>query len=227
MSNGTRATLLNRLRDASDPMAWDDFFRRYWPLLYTYARGRGCSEHTAEEIVQEVMLTVFEKRDVFRYDRARGRFRDWLHRVVSNRVAEHRRRPSERVRARGGDSGLRPIESPSDAPRPDAAWEAAFERALLVALLDVVRRQTNPREFVAFELTVLGERRPAEAARITGMTRNMVYKARRKVLARLRQLCGDYDADGQLCQQVRLAIEAMPDASTERSLTLQVERTMR
>jgi hypothetical protein len=59
------------------------------------------------------------------------------------------------------------------------------------------------------------------------MTRNMVYKARRKVLARLRQLCGDYDADGQLCQQVRLAIEAMPDASTERSLTLQVERTMR
>ncbi len=227
MSNGTQATLLNRLRDGSDPMAWDDFFQRYWPLLYAYARHRGCSEHTAEEIVQEVMLTVFQKRDLFRYDRARGRFRDWLHRVVCNQVAEYRRRPSERVRARGGDSGLSPVEKQSDESRPDAAWEAAFEHALLAALLDVVRRETNPRDFVAFELTVLRERRPAEAARITGMTRNMVYKARRKVLDRLRQLSSDYADDGRLCREVRLAIEAMPDASVQRSLTARVERTMR
>ena len=226
MSSQTRPTLLHRLRDAADSMAWDEFFQRYWSLVYGFARHRGCSQHTAEEVVQEVMLKVFEQRDVFRYDPARGRFRDWLHRVVCNQVAEHRRRPSERVRARGGDPGLNSIEPEGDGAAPDAAWEAAFEQALLSALLDVVRRETNPREFVAFELTALGRQRPAEAARVTGMTRNMVYKARRKVLSRLKQLAGNYAAAGQLCRQVRQALESLPEAPIQRSLTRQVEKTM-
>ena len=119
MSSRTCQTLLHRLRDAADPMAWDDFFARYWPLLYGYARRRGCSGHTAEEVVQEIMLEVFRHRDVFRYDPARGRFRDWLYRVVRNQVAERRRRPSERVRARGGDSGPDRIERAGDEPAPD------------------------------------------------------------------------------------------------------------
>ncbi len=226
MSSRTRPTLLERLRDASDPMAWDEFFRRYWPVAYAYARHRGCSEHTAEEIVQELMLTVFRQRGVFRYDPARGRFRDWLHRVVRNLVAEQRRRPSDRIRARGGASSSQVVEPESTEPRPDAVWESAFEGALLTALVDFVRHEADPRDFVAFELTVLRERRPGEVARITGMTRNMVYKARRKLLRRLRQLAGDYADEGQLCRQVRQAIESLPEASAERSLTGQVEKTM-
>jgi len=227
MSSRTCPTLLERLRDASDPVVWGDFFQRYWPVVYGYARRRGCSEHTAEEIVQEVMLVVFERRDAFRYDPARGRFRDWLHCVTFRCVAGRRRCRSERVRARGGDWSVPAIEAESDEPRPDAAWETAFEHALLTALVDVVRRESNPRDFVAFELTVLQERPPAEAARIAGMTRNLVYKARRKLLARLRELAGDYANDGRLCQQVRLALASLPEVSIQRSLTGRIDRTMR
>ena len=60
----TRATLLERLVDGHDAMAWDEFFRRYWPLVFYFARRRGCSDHTAEEVVQEVMLKVFRQRDL-------------------------------------------------------------------------------------------------------------------------------------------------------------------
>lgn len=227
MSSRTCPTLLERLRDAADPMAWSDFFQSYWPVVYAYARDRGCSQPTAEEIVQEVMLTVFEQRDLFRYDPARGRFRDWLYRVTRNQVAEHRRRPSQRVRACGGDSSSPAVEVESPEPAPDATWEKAFEQALLAALLDVVRRETNPEDFVAFELTVLQERPPAMAAQLTGMTRNMVYKARRKVLGRLRELAGDYANDGELCRQVREALAAMPAVAAQRSLTRQIEKTLR
>jgi len=94
MSSETQATLLDRLREGADPMAWDDFFQRYWRLIYAWARRRGCSDDTAEEIVQDVMLAVFEQRDVYRYDPERGRFRDWLGTLVRNKVADHRRRPS-------------------------------------------------------------------------------------------------------------------------------------
>ena len=96
----TQATLLENLRDGSDPSAWEEFFARYWPLIYGSARRRGCSEHTAEEVVQEVMLKVFRHRDVFRYDPQRGRFRDWLGKLVRNQLAEHRRRPAQRAKTR-------------------------------------------------------------------------------------------------------------------------------
>jgi RNA polymerase sigma-70 factor (ECF subfamily) len=227
MASRTCPTLLERLRDASDPVAWDDFFRSYWPVVYAYSRDRGCSEHTAEEIVQEVMLTVFAQRDVFHYDPSRGRFRDWLYRVTRNQVAQRRRRPSERVRAFGGEASESPLEVESPEETPDAVWEKAFEQALLAALLDTVRRETPPEEFMAFELTVLQEQSPAVAAQLTGITRNMVYKARRKVLARLRELAGDYASEGELCHQVRLAMAAHPAGSAERSLTRQIANSIR
>lgn len=227
MASRTCPTLLERLRDAADPVAWEDFFRCYWPVVYAYARERGGSEHTAEEIVQEVMLTVFAQRDVFHYDPSRGRFRDWLYRVTRNQVAQHRRRPSERVRACGGEAGPPLGEAESPEEPPDALWEKAFEQALLAALLDAVRREIPPQEFVAFELTVLQEQSPAMAAELTGMTRNMVYKARRKILARLRELAGDYASEGELCHQVRRAMAAHPAGSAERSLTRQIANSIR
>jgi RNA polymerase sigma-70 factor (ECF subfamily) len=227
MSTGTRPTLLARLRDASDSMAWEEFFRCYWSTLHFYARGRGCSDHTAEEVVQDVMLKVFEQRDIFRYDPSRGRFRDWLRRVVSNRVAERRRRAADRIRAAGGDAGDGLSAAHADDDTPDALWETAFERSLLAALIDTVRREANPRDFVAFELTVLQERGPADVARLTGMTRNMVYKARRKILERLKELGAGYANEGELCSSLRAAMENMPDPAVERSLTTRLARTMR
>lgn len=226
MSHNTRPTLLNRLRDASDTMAWREFFGCYWPVVFAYARHRGCSEHTAQEIVQDVMLTVFEQREVFHYDPARGRFRNWLHRVVNNRVAERRRAPDRRDRAPGGDSSRLPAEPADEHLAPDAVWEESFDRAVLAAMVEVVRRETNPRDFVAFELSALHDRSPGDVARLTGMSRNMVYKARRKVLQRLRRLAGDYANEGRLCLRVREALQSLPSAPVQRSLTGHVAGSM-
>ncbi len=227
MSSNTRATLLRRLRDGADPLAWDEFFERYWPLIYASARHRGCSEHTAEEIVQEVMLTIFRQRDIYQYDPARGRFRDWLGTVVRNKVAEQRRRPSGRVRARGGDSDVAPVEPEAEGAQPDAAWEGAFESGLLLVLLDIVRREINPATYLAFELSALAELSTAEVSRITGLSRNAIYKARRRVLKRLEELGETYREDGRLDQRLKRALRLRPRASVERVLSTRIENTMR
>ena len=230
MNSTTRATLLERLRDGDAVMAWEEFFQRYWRLIHTAARGRGCREHTAEEIVQEMMLTVFKQRDVFRYDPQRGRFRDWLHMVVRNAVAEHQRAPSQRVRARGGDAEDPFPEPADDGPAddgpPDAAWEAAFEESMLAALLDVVRREVTPETYQAFELATLDELSGRQVAKLTGLSRNAVYLARKRVLKRLRELGAGYREEGQLDQRVRRALESLPEAAVERSLTNRVAETM-
>lgn len=226
MSSQTRPTLLDRLREGDDALVWDEFFARYWRLIYAAARHRGCTEHTAEEIVQDVMLTVFERRDLFQYDPARGRFRDWLATVVRNKVAEHRRRPAQRVRAAGGDSGDGFPEPEDGDQGPDAAWEAVWEDGLLVIALDVIRREMNPRTYQAFELFVLEELPGAEVARMTGVSRNAVYQARRSVFQRLRELGGSYDLDGQLSTRIKQALQSQPGAIVERSITDHVARTM-
>ena len=226
MNATTRPTLLQRLRDGDAVMAWEEFFQRYWRLIYAAARERGCREHTAEEIVQEVMLTVFRQRDVFRYDPTRGRFRDWLRTVVRNAVAEHRRGPAQRVRGKGGNSEGH-LPEPADPAAPDAAWEDAFEQSVLAALLDCVRREVTPETFQAFELITLEELSGREVARLTGLSRNAVYLARKRVLKRLQELGAGYRQQGQLDERVRRALEFLPDAAVERSLTNRVAKTMR
>ena len=208
-------------------MAWEEFFGHYWPVIFALARCRGCSEYTAEEVVQDVMLNVFQQRDLFQYDPARGRFRDWLSVVVRNKVAEHRRRPAGRIRGAGGDSDTNLPQPESDDTPADELWEAAFENALLVVLLDVVRREVNPRDYLAFELLAINELPGAETARITGLTRNAAYKARRRVLGRLRELGGTYGEDGQLSRRIKQAMQSRPSAAVQRSLTTRVEKTMR
>jgi len=224
-SSSTRVTLLERLRGGDAEMAWDEFFQRYWRLIYVAASRRGCSRHTAEEIVQDVMLRVFETRDVFRYDPARGRFRDWLGTLVRNAVAQRRRQPSERIRAQGGDGrGL--VEPTADGAEPDAAWEAAFEEAVLAALLGAVRREVAPETYQAFELTTLGQLSGAEVARLTGLTRNAVYLARKRVLRRLKEMGASYRDGGQLDERIRRALQSSPEAAVERSVATRVQETM-
>lgn len=227
MDGKTRPTLLERLRDAADPLAWDEFFGRYWPLVYAAARHRGCSDHTAEEIVQEVMLKVFRQRDIFRYDPERGRFRDWLRTLVRNQVAEYRRGPAQRVRGQGGGSDVAVLEPLGDETEPDTAWEAEFEQALLVVLLDVVRQEMSPRTYLAFELLTLHELPGAQVAATIGISRNAVYKARRRVLARLAELAGTYATDGRLHERIKKALKSRPPPAVERSLSDRIEKTMR
>ena len=227
MTNGqdTQPALLKRLRQGTDHLAWDEFFQRYWRALYGAARRRGCSDHTAEEIVQDVMLAVFQSQDVFHYDPSRGRFRDWLAALVRNKVAEHRRKPAQRVRAAGGDEAPDALAlAESEESLPDEVWEATFEEALLVVLLDVARREFNPRTFQAFELSAIQGMPGADVARLTGQTRNAVYLARRKVTQRLEQLGASYRQRGELPQRLHQALQSQPEPSIERSLTTRITR---
>lgn len=222
-----RSTLLASLRDGTDPQAWEEFFGRYWPLIYGYAKHGGCSDHTAEDIVQDVMVTVFQQRGVFRYDSQRGRFRSWLGKVVRNKIAEHHRRPAQRVRPRGGDTQADGVLQKVDGHSPEASWEAAFERNLLTALLDVLQVEMDPQRFQAFELFSFCDLSAAAVAEITGLTRHGVYNARRAALKRLEELGQPYRKRGEFTARIKEAVESSPDASVERALTSRIQLTMR
>lgn len=227
MTSTTHATLLNRLRDATDHVAWEEFLRLYGPAMYAYARYAGGSDATAQEVVQEAMLTIFQRRDLFRYDPARGRFRDWLRTVVRNKLQEYRRRPAQRLRGEGGPT-LPEFSEPVAAEKaPDAQWEEMFEQALLAGLLEVLRQEMNPRSFQAFELLALHELPGDQVAEITGLSRNAVYLARRRAVQRLQELGESYRDQGELDCRLRQALRLCPGESVERALSQRVEQSMR
>ena len=81
---------------------------------------------------------------------------------------------------------------------------------MLAFLLDMVRAQVHPRTYQAFEAVTLGGCSGAEAARLTGLTQNAVYQARKNVLRRLRELGAVFGREGPPDEMIRAALRSRP-----------------
>src|SRR5262245_57647812 len=78
----TRSSLLGRMRNVDDDASWRAFFETYWRLIYNVARKSGLSDDAAQDVVQETVIAVARKMPDFRYDPAKGSFKQWLLRIT-------------------------------------------------------------------------------------------------------------------------------------------------
>lgn len=75
---------------AGDQTAWGRLVDIFEPAIIAQCRKRGLSESDAQDISQEVFLTVFHKLSQFHKG---GSFRVWIHRITTNKIIDfHRRR---------------------------------------------------------------------------------------------------------------------------------------
>lgn len=84
------AALMRRIGKDRDRAALDVVARHYGPRLKGWLMNRGEQEHTAEDIVQDVMVTVWIKAS--QYSEDRGRFSTWLYRLARNRWIDQKRK---------------------------------------------------------------------------------------------------------------------------------------
>jgi RNA polymerase sigma-70 factor, ECF subfamily len=71
-------------------------------------------------------------------------------------------------------------------------WDAEHDRHVLRGLLNLVRPEFAPSSWEAFRLTTLDARPVPEVAAELGLTANAVHVARSRILARLRQVAGEF-----------------------------------
>lgn len=182
----TRPSLLRTLREGeSAQSAWREFFERYAPAVYRVARLQGLSHADADDIVQQVMLGVSTHIGAFRYDRDRGRFRQWVRAIAANKVRDlFRRRGAARPVVALDDTPDRADDSPS----LHEVWEQEWQMQDMLWCLDQVAADISPRRFEAFRLYVLEGVTAAETAQRLDMTRAHVYVTRAQVTKRLREI---------------------------------------
>src|SRR5689334_3455213 len=87
----TPVTLLERLRQSADDASWRRLVRLYTPLLFSWARRAGASEHDAADLAQDVFASLIQILPTFEYDQARS-FRAWLRTIALNKLRDRQRR---------------------------------------------------------------------------------------------------------------------------------------
>ncbi|WP_245593512.1 sigma-70 family RNA polymerase sigma factor [Azospirillum halopraeferens] len=87
----TDEVLMARIR-AGDRAAYRVLVQRHLRRTYVLARRMSGSDSEAEDIVQDALLQVWQRRAHWTDEGAR--FTTWLYRVVVNRCVDYRRRPA-------------------------------------------------------------------------------------------------------------------------------------
>jgi RNA polymerase sigma factor (sigma-70 family) len=198
----TRNSLLMRLHDQRDIVAWDQFVKIYEPLIFRLAKSKGFQESDAHDIVQEVMIAVSKAIHRWEPDRTKGRFRDWLFRIARNLMINFlTRRKYQPLGASQSFSELLQLHSVAEQLDNEMTreFDLEYRRELFWLAADKVRRQVRSNTWEAFRLTAIDEHSIASAARQLGMKEGAVLVARCRVLARLRAAVAELeDAENDL-----------------------------
>jgi len=180
--------LLSRLKNWSDNESWHDFFETYWRIIYTAAREAGLADAEAQDVVQETVIAVARNIPNFKYNAAQGSFKGWLLRLTSWRIMDHLRRQQRELKHLAmpygcGLAGTRLIERIPDPVDPglECIWEREWERNLVEAAIDRVKKKVNPKAFQAFDLHVFRNWPVAEVSRALKISKAQVYVIKHRI----------------------------------------------
>lgn len=183
MSETTHPSLLSRLRDGRDEAAWREFEARYRDLFRRYARRRGLQAADAEDVCQVVLLSLSRSLPLFRFDPARGRFRDYLGRVVQNAISRHLSCPKGAARLLETSVLESLAVGREEAVEPD--WHDEWTQHHFRLAMRCVQAEFKPESLAVFERLLSGESVDA-IARACTTTPEAVHKIKQRVGERLK-----------------------------------------
>jgi RNA polymerase sigma factor (sigma-70 family) len=183
----TRVSLLARIRDLNDGLAWSEFVKLYTPLLYAYGMKNGLQDADAADLAQETLRLVMRAAPEFVYDPAKGTFRGWLFTVARNEIRKFVKRKNG-VTVGTGDSNIRELLDSQQRGDPnESEWEREYQLNQFRWAADRVRSEFREATWQAFWRTVVQQRDINVVAEELGVSVGAIYIARSRVTARIRQ----------------------------------------
>lgn len=183
MASTTRPSLLSRLRDPRDAEAWQEFDVAYRDLIRRYCARSGLQVSDTEDVCQLVLLALVRSLPRFHFDPGRGRFRNYLGRIVKNCIFQQRARQEDAARSLE-DCVEATLASASDDP-VEAGWDEEWSNHHLRRAMRAVRASCKPASLVIFERLLRGQsvETVADSCRTTP---EAVYKVKQRIGERLK-----------------------------------------
>ncbi|MCA9144971.1 MAG: sigma-70 family RNA polymerase sigma factor [Planctomycetales bacterium] len=186
-SSSTSLSLLSRVR-AAEPAAWERLTRLYGPVVYRWARQAGLQPQDASDVMQDVFHSVTTNIGKFEHQFDGGGFRGWLWTISRNNIRDHYRSLKGTAQATGGTAGLDQIQQLPELPPATSTKSGSIEISnLRRRAMELVRGDFEERTWQAFWRSAVEGDTPADVASDLGISVWAVYKARSRVLSRLRQ----------------------------------------
>jgi RNA polymerase sigma factor (sigma-70 family) len=183
----TRQSLLSRLKDWQDQESWKVFFDTYWRLIYNAAVKAGLTDAEAQDVVQETVISVFKSMPKFNYDAGKGSFKTWLLQLTGWRITDQLRKRQrgvdQRKPAPRTSTKTATIERVADPVglELEATWNQEWERNLMAAAVERVKRKVDPKQYQVFDLCVVRKWPPARVARALKVNRGWVYLVKHRI----------------------------------------------
>jgi RNA polymerase sigma-70 factor (ECF subfamily) len=159
---------------------FDTLFARYWKLVFTIAWKILRQRTDAEDIVQEVFLTIYIQRD--RYDAGRGSVKTWIAQFAHFKALLRRRYLQSREQ-----KNLDELTEFESGLARQGTRESSLERA---ALVEECLASINPRQRRTIELIHFDGYTLLEAAAVLKEslpnTRNLYYRGMKFLRSQLR-----------------------------------------
>lgn len=192
----TRDSLIARIKDPADGTAWAEFLGIYRPVIYRLSRKRGLQDADAQDVTQQVLLSIAKAVERWQPGPDRPPFRAWLVTITRNAVnkALSRRKPD----VGSGSSSVALLLNMHCATDVDEAFDLESRLAALQYATAQIRPEFSDMTWRLFWESVVLGKSVAEVALESGRTSGAVYMARFKVLQRLkakaREVSGIWDS---------------------------------
>jgi RNA polymerase sigma-70 factor (ECF subfamily) len=179
----TRPSLIRRVQSGDDAAAWDEFSSIYRPVIIRLAMARGLQPADAEDLAQQVLMSVSRNIRKWNQDPSRARFRTWLQKVVRNATLNALSRSPKDAATGGTDALTRLGAVPDDSSEN---FDQEWRRGTLQWAVQQVRGEFQKATWDAFWLTAVDGVSPEDAAKQTGKSLGAVYIARTRVMQQIR-----------------------------------------
>ncbi|MHC5539230.1 RNA polymerase sigma factor [Singulisphaera rosea] len=184
----TSATLLERLQDRSDFVAWQRLVHVYSPLISNWLRALAVPAVDVDDLTQEVLEVLVREVSRFRHNGRTGAFRAWLRTIAVNCLRQSLRSRRPQLTGPVG-SGINPWLDQLEDPSSDLSrrWDREHDAFVLQRLLDLIEPDFQPTTWRAFRMQVIDGASAETAAAELGLTINAVLIAKSRVLSCLRR----------------------------------------
>jgi len=191
----TRYSLLARAVEMDDERAWEELFTHYRFFMYHILGTYKITGHDADDLVQDIMLTLVEK--LKSYDQEKGQFRKWLGRVISNaclmKIRKGKTLKAEMNRPTDLDGAYESMAKESDL---EARVEKEWKRYMAQLALQRITKDFHENTIKAFTLLLDGKEAP-EVAEELGFSVSTVYmykgRVKRALMAEIANLADNYE----------------------------------